>query len=164
MSSTDEQIKYLKRWIQASIVKVIRPLLGDGITLFVEGEDRPKGTPKHAELRIDGPHLRTVGSKGEYQAEIIVNLVGDSTRNESNIYDRQNLAGTLQWLLNRDFCIYRVGNTKAGTDDGSLVDVMLLQPSEQIKLSDFGQTGAALQLYQCVAEAFYIMTFTLDGS
>lgn len=158
-----EAIKHLKRWIQASLVKQIRPLMGDGIALFVEGEDRlTNKKPKWAELRIDGPYLEPKGSKGEFSAYIEVNLLGDSTRNESNVYERQALQGYLAFLLARDFCIYRTGNEPPrGTDDGSYFETMLLLAHEQIKVSDFGQIDSNTQVYQCVAEAHYEMTFTL---
>lgn len=157
MNSTD--IKHLKRWIVASYVKVIKAAVEQGFDVFVEGDDRlTNRTPKHFELRIDGPYSRASGTKGEMCSYIEVNLLGNSTRNEANFFDRQNLQGLLAFLLNRDVCIYKTGNEGTNdADDGSMVGVMMLLPSDMIKTSDFGMVDANTEVYQCVSEAHYEM-------
>lgn len=157
MNSTD--LKYLKRWIVASFIKTIRPLVEQGFELFIEGDDRlTSKSPKHFELRIDGPYSRPNGSRGEQCTYIEVNLLGNSTRNEENFYDRHNLQGLMAFLLNRDVCIYRTGNEgKVEVDDGSMVGVMQLLPSDAVKVSDFGMVDSNTEVYQSVAEAHYEM-------
>lgn len=160
----NEEFKHLKRWIQASYVKAIRASMGDGIALFVEGEDRTTNKfPKFAELRIDGPYIKPRGASGEFSAYVEVNLLGNSTRSPDNIYERQNLQGYLSWLLTRDFCIYRTGNEESpeATDDNSFFEVMLLLPHDEIKVSDFGQIDPNSQVFQCAVEAHYQMVFSL---
>lgn len=159
-----DTLKHLKRWIQASYVKAIRSSMGEGIGLFVEGEDRSTNKfAKFAELRVDGPYIKPRGAAGEFSAYIEVNLLGDSTRSPDNIYDRQNLQGYLSWLLTRDFCIYKTGNegSPENTDDGSYFETMLLLPHDEIKISDFGQIDPNTQVFQCAVEAHYLMTFSL---
>lgn len=157
MNSTD--LKYLKRWILASYIKVMKPLVEQGFEIFIEGDDRlTNKNPKHFELRIDGPYSRPNGSAGEMCSYIEVNLLGNSTRSQENFFDRQNLQGFLMFLLNRDVCIYKTGNEgKNEADDGSLVGVMRLLPSDMIKTSDFGMVDSNTEVYQCVSEAHYEM-------
>lgn len=153
--------KFLKRWIKASYVKILRTLLEQGFDLFVEGEDRLTSTKKQfIEARIDGPYLSPCGTKGEMRAYIEVNLLGNCTRDESNIYTRENLQGLMAFMLNRDFCIYRTGNQgKEPSDDGSLVGLMKLLPVDLIKTSDFGMIDANTEVYQAVAESHYEMYY-----
>lgn len=155
------EIKHLKRWTLASIIKTLRPLLEQGFDMFVEGDDRfVKLNPKHFELRVDGPYIYPIGAKGEYRAYIEVNLLGNVTRDESNRYTRQNMQGFLTYLLNRDFCIWKTGNQgKDPADDGTMFETFVLKASDQIKLSDFGQIDTSVQVFQCVAEAHYEMYF-----
>lgn len=155
--------KHLNRWIKASYIKTLRPLLEQGFYLFVEGEDR--GTheqmAKRIELRIDGPYTRPAGSRTEWCSFIEVNLLGNVTRDESNIYTRDNVKGLMAELLSRDFCVYRTGNVgKVPEDDESFLGVMQLLPAEQIKVSDFGMIADNAEVYQAVAEAHYEMYFT----
>lgn len=162
--TSHEEFKHLKRWIQASYIKAIRPLMGEGIALYVEGEDRlTNKLAKFCELRIDGPYIQARGAAGEFSAYIEVNLLGTSTRSPDNIYDRQNLQGYLSWLLARDFCITKTGNESSpeGTDDGTFFEVMLQLPHDEIKVSDFGQIDPNTQVFQCAVEAHYQMTFSL---
>lgn len=157
MNSTE--IKHLKRWIVASFIKEFKALVEQGFEIFVEGDDRlTNKSPKHFELRVDGPYARNVGSRGEMCSYIEVNLLGNSTRNEANFYDRHNLQGFMQSLLNRDVCIYRSGNVESNeADDESYVGVMQLIPADMIKVSDFGMVDANTEVYQSVAEAHYEM-------
>lgn len=94
------------------------------------------------------------------KAFIEVNLLGNSFRNEENAFHRQNLQGLLAHILNRDFCIYRIGNVgKVAEDDESLVGVMQLLPLDMIKTSDFGTVNTNTEVYQCVSEAHYEMYY-----
>lgn len=157
MNSTN---KHLNRWIKASYLKVLRPLMEQGFHLFVEGEDRIGG-PNRVELRIDGPYNRQVGTRTEWCAFIEVNLLMNATRDEANIYTRDNIKGVMAELLARDFCIYRTGNVgRAPEDDETLVGVMQLLPAEMIKVSEFGQIDPNTEVYQAVAEAHYEMYYT----
>lgn len=151
--------KHLKRWIKASFVKLIRPMLEQGVDLFVEGEDRlTNKSKKFMELRIDGPYTTPCGTSDELKSYIEINILGTSTRDESNVYDRENLQGLLSFYLNRDFCVYRTGNEdKVPDDDGTMFGTMLLIPHDQIKTSDFGQIDPNTEVYQCVCEAHYEM-------
>lgn len=153
--------KHLKRWIQASIVKEIRKHVEQGFPIFVEGDDRTsREIGERIEVRIDGPYITPCGTRGEMKAFIEVNLLGNSFRNEANAYRRQNLQGLIAHILNRDFCIYRIGNVgKEEADDESLVDVMRLLPMDMIKTSDFGTVDTNTEVYQCVAEAHYEMYY-----
>lgn len=156
-------IKHIKRWTFASYIKNIKARLEQGFDLFVEGDDRLTAKlPKHFELRMDGPYITPCGTKGEYRAYIEVNLLGNSTRNESNRYERQNLQGLLQNYLNQDFCVYRTGNQNLvpEIDDGSFFEVFKLITVDQIKVSDFGMIDPSTTVYQCVAEAHYELFFT----
>lgn len=161
MNSTE--VKYLKRWIVASFIKEFKPLCEQGFEFFVEGDDRlTSKNPKHFELRIDGPYFRNNGSRGETCSYIEVNLLGNSTRNQDNFYERHNLQGFMTWLLNRDVCIYRTGNEgKVEADDNTVVGTMQLLPADMIKVSDFGMVDTNTEVYQSVAEAHYEMFLTL---
>jgi hypothetical protein len=157
--NSTEDLKHLKRWILASYVKALKPLVEQGFEMFIEGDDNLNNkNPKHFELRVDGPYTRPCGTKGEMCSYIEVNLLGTSTRNTENFFDRQNLQGFLAFLLNRDVCILKTGNEgKIAVDDGSMVGVMMLMPSDQIKTSDFGMVDSNTEVYQCVSEAHYEM-------
>lgn len=157
MSSTDH--KHVKRWVKASFVKIARTLLEQGVDLFVEGEDRTTNkSGKFMELRIDGPYTVPCGTKDEFRSYVEINLLGNSTRNEANVYDRENLQGLLAFILTRDFCVYRTGNEgKVPEDDGTLFGTMLLIPHDAIKTSDFGMVDANTEVYQCVSEAHFEM-------
>lgn len=157
MNSTD--LKHLKRWIVASFIKELRPLVEQGFDIFVEGDDRlTSRSNQHFELRVDGPYTRTVGTRGEQCTYIEVNLLGNSTRSEDNFYNRHNLQGLMAFLLNRDVCIYRTGNEgKVEADDGQQVGVMRLLPSDMIKTSDFGMVDTNTEVFQSVVEGHYEM-------
>lgn len=153
--------KSLKRWIKASIIKAFKPLCEQGFEMFVEGEDRlTSKVTKHIELRVDGPYTMPCGTKGEMKAFIEVNLLGKCSRDESNVYIRENLEGLLAYILNRDICIYRIGNVgKVDEDDGSQVGTMNLLPADMIKTSDFGMIDTNTEVYQCISEAHYEMYY-----
>lgn len=153
--------KHLKRWIKASFVQTLKPLCEQGFQMFVEGEDRlTSKVPKHIELRVDGPYVTPCGTRGEMKAFIEVNLLGSVTRDEANVYIRENLEGLLAFMLNRDVCIYKTGNVgKVDVDDESEVGLMKLLPSDMIKTSDFGQIDPNTEVYQCVSEAHYEMYY-----
>jgi hypothetical protein len=148
----------IKRWIKASYVEELRKRL-IGAKIFVEGGDRLTSIEdKFYEIRIDGPYNTPCGTKGEFCSYIEVNLLANSTRNESDGYERESLEGIMAEALNKDFCIYKIGNVgKNDADDESLVGVMQLIPSDSIKISDFGQIDPNVQVYQSVAEAHYEM-------
>lgn len=131
--------------------------------LFIEGDDRPIPTgAKRLELRIDGPYTRPNGTRGEYCSYIEVNLLCSTTRNEKEIFDRENLQGAMAYMLARDFCIYKIGNVGTNeADDESLVGVMRLLPVDAIKTSDFGLVDSNTEVYQAVSEAHYEMHYTL---
>jgi len=151
----------LKRWIKASAIKAFKDEAG-GQQLFIEGEDRRTDkSASHLELRIDGPYCTPNGSKGEWRAYVEINVLVNSTRNQENIYDRENLQGISQQMLNRDICVYKIGNVGTNdADDESLFGVLQLMPGDQIKLSDFGNVDDHAELYQAVAEAHYTMYFS----
>lgn len=152
--------KHLNRWIKASYLKELRPRMEQNFHLFVEGEDRGPG-PNRIELRIDGPYNRQVGTRTEWCAFIEVNLLMNATRDEANIYTRDNIKGLMAELLARDFCIYRLGNVgRVPEDDESFLGVMQLLPAEMIKVSDFGMIDPNTEVYQAVAEAHYEMYYT----
>lgn len=153
-----------KRWIKASLLKTIEEsqlnrLGSEPIKLFVEGDDRGTNKlPEHYEFRVDGPYSHPCGTAGEYRFYIEVNILVHSTRNEANSYRFENLQGLASEILNRDWCIYKVGNVgKNEEDDESLVGVMQMIPAEQIKLSDFGQIDDNTEVYQASVEAHYEM-------
>jgi hypothetical protein len=152
----------IKRWIKASYIQEIKKYL-TGANLYIEGEDQlTDRDPKHFELRIDGPYIKPCGSKGEFRAFVEVNILVNSTRSEENIYERENLQSIAAHALNRDFCIYKTGNVgKDIADDETLLSVMQLLPSDEIKISDFGKIDTNTEVYQSTVEAHYEMYFTL---
>jgi hypothetical protein len=153
--------KHLNRWIKASFIKELRPRLEQGFHLYIEGEDKLGEGPNRIELRIDGPYNRQVGTRTEWCAFIEVNLLMNATRDEGNIYTRDNIKGLMAELLTRDFCIYRTGNVgRVPEDNDTLLGVMQLLPAEMIKVSDFGQIEPNAEVYQAVAEAHYEMFYT----
>ena len=163
MNSTD-QLKHIKRWIKASALQEFRKHLS-GMPLYVEGEDKVANDRKHIEFRIDGPYVKPHGTAGNYRAYVEINLLGNSTRSNDNVYERENLQGLMLSVLMRDFCVYKIGNKNSRAvqvpeDDGSLLEVMLLMTSEDIKVSDFGRIDTA-EVYQATAEAHYEMFFQL---
>lgn len=160
MNSTNEQA-YIKRWAVASIIKLFKELT-EGIELYVEGMDFTKvqKKDKHFELRIDGPYSKPL-DKGNWRHYFEVNILINSTRSEDDFYERHNLQGIAGAMLNRDICVYRIGNVdKNPKDDGTYVGVMQLIPVDQIKTSDFGRINETTEVYQAVAEAHYEMYLT----
>ncbi len=157
MNLTD--IKHLKRWIKASFLQEFKLHL-DGQVLFVEGEQRlTSKANQHIEFRLDGPYTKPLGHNS-YKSYIEVNLICNSTRNEGNKYGRENLEGLLAFILNRDVCIYRIGNVgREDADDETMIGVMKLLPVDMIKTSDFGQIDANIEVYQATSEAHYEMYF-----
>jgi hypothetical protein len=155
--------KHLNRWIKASFIQALRPLCEQGAYLFVEGEDRGTDAQmsKRIEVRLDGPYTRPAGSRIEWCSFVEVNLLCNISRDEGNIYARDNIKGLMAEMLSRDFCIYKVGNVgREPADDESLVGVMQLLPVDAIKVSDFGLIDSNTEVYQAVAEAHYEMYFT----
>lgn len=146
----------LKRWIRASLVQLLQNNSG-GIPFFIEGDTRLTDKKQHFELRVDGPFAKPLAS-GQFRFKIEVNILINNTRDESNLYSNDNLQGTASQLLNRDFCVYRIGNQgKNAVDDGSLFGTMKLIPMDEIKISEFGQIDANTEVYQSVVEAHYEM-------
>lgn len=131
--------------------------------VFIEGQDRSTSTrTSHFEVRVDGPYSDPCGSRGEYRSYVEVNILINCTRDESDIYRVDNMKGVAAQALNKDFCIYKVGNVgKNEQDDESLVGIMKLLAAERIKVSDFGMIDSNTEVYQAVAEAHYEMYFTL---
>lgn len=156
MNSIDD-IKHIKRWTVASIIKVFKQYT-EGIHLYVEGEDQNTARKdKHFELRIDGPYSKPF-SNNVYRHYFEVNILANSTRSEDDFFERQNLQGIAAFMLTRDICVYRIGNVgKNPADNGTLVGVMRLLTNEQIKTSDFGRINETTEVYQSVAEAHYEM-------
>jgi hypothetical protein len=155
------ELLHLKRWIKASFIKAFRPFVQQSADLFIEGDDRPIPTgAKRLELRIDGPYTRSNGSRGEFCCYIEVNLLCSTTRNEAEIFDRENLQGVMAFMLNRDVCVYKIGNVgRNEADDETLLGVMRLLPMDAIKTSDFGLVDSNTEVYQAGSEAHYEMYF-----
>lgn len=139
----------------ASIIKLFKEY-NEGIHVYVEGMDPDTSQKdKHFELRIDGPYTKPL-TKGCYRHYIEINILVNSTRSEDDFYERHNLQGIAAQMLNRDICVYRIGNTdKDSLDDGSFLGALQLIPSDQIKVSDFGRINETTEVYQAVAEAHY---------
>lgn len=158
-----KSIRHIKRWIKASIIEALKTEL-EGKPFLVEGDDRLTSKEyQHIELRIDGPYIKNTGTRRERCAYIEVNLLCNSSRNEANVYDRENLQGFLLSLLDRDFCISRIGNVgKEPDDDETVVGSMQRIPSDTLKVSDFGMVDAAAETYQATAECHYEMHFTIE--
>lgn len=152
----------LNRWIKASYIMELRKRLTNA-DVFVEGQDRATSKrDSHFEVRIDGPYTDPCGGRGEYRSYVEVNILVSATRDEQDIYRVDNLKGVAAEALNKDFCIYKVGNVgKNADDDESLVGIMKLLPLDRIKVSDFGMIDSNTEVYQAVAEAHYEMYFTL---
>jgi len=155
----------VKRWIKASMLREIKKNTG-GVHLFVEGDTRDTNKhPQHFEFRLDGPYCKPCGTKGEFRLKVEANILVNSTRNEANLYDRENLQGIASQLLNRDFCIYRTGNVLKvpDVDNETLFGTMQLMPMDEIKISDFGQIDDNVEVYQAVVEAHYEM-YVMENS
>ncbi len=159
--SSINQTPHIKRWVKASVIKLFQTL-NEGIELYVEGMDAVNVSrkDKHFELRIDGPYTKPL-TKGSYRHYFEINILINSTRSEEDFYERENLQGIVANILNRDICVYRIGNKDTNpADDGSLVGALQLIPSEQIKVSDFGRINETTEVYQAVGEAHYEMYLT----
>lgn len=147
----------MKRWIVASAIREFKKYL-EGQVMFSEGVDKfPDKLDSYFELRIDGPYFRPQpGGGGCIYIEI--NILAISKRSEQNAFKKENMQGIASQILNRDFCIYKIGNKDTNpADTGDLVGVMQLLPSDQIKNSDFGQDDEVVELYKSATEAHYEM-------
>ena len=147
----------MKRWIVASAIKEFKKHL-EGEVMFPEGVDKfPDRLQSYFELRIDGPYVRPQpGGGGCFYIE--VNILAISKRSEPNAFKKENMQGIAMQILNRDFCIFKIGNTLNNTEDtGELVGVMQLLPSDQIKNNDFGQDDDSVEVYKSATEAHYEM-------
>lgn len=147
----------MKRWIVASAIKALKTKAG-GEKLFYEGQDIPfSELNSWLEMRIDGPYVKPqAGNSACIYIEI--NVMSHSKRDEGNAFKKENMQGIMAQMLNRDFCVYRIGNVGSNIeDDESLVGVMQLLSSDQIKTSDFGKTDDTAEVYESTAEAHYEM-------
>jgi hypothetical protein len=146
------------RWIAASFIEELKKRLLGGHT-FIEGRDRDTSKhPNHYEVRIDGPYSKPCGTRGEFRFFIEVSILINSTRDEKNNYLHANMKGIASEALNKDFCIYKIGNVgKEDADDESLAGVMKLIPTEQIKSNEFGMIDSNTEVFQATVEAHYEM-------
>lgn len=146
----------MKRWIVASAIREFKKYL-EGEVMYPEGVDKNPNINSYLELRIDGPYVKPQPGGGGC-VYIEINILAISKRSESNVYKKENMQGIASQILNRDFCIYKIGNTDTNpADTGELVGVMQLLPSDQIKNSDFGQDDEAVEIYKSATEAHYEM-------
>lgn len=146
----------MKRWIVASALKTFRNFSG-GEQLYPEGADKKINIDSYFEIRCDGPYSTPLAS-GCYRFYIEINILANCKRNERNFFKKENMQGIAQEMLNRDFCVYKIGNVgKTADDDESYLGVMQLIPSNQIKTSDFGQVDDHVEVYESTTEAHYEM-------
>lgn len=150
--------EHLPRWIYASVAKFVKEN-ANGWPVYVENIDELRiNASKYIELRIDGPYLYPQGSKGEYRAEVEVNIFMAWQRNQANVYEFQTMAGHLSKLLLQDICVYKLG--KESVDDKSLFSESLkIRTEEGCQYSNLGPAENTQDKFEGVIETHYMMTF-----
>ncbi len=111
----------------------------------------------YVELRIDGPFIKTLGSKDEIEATIEVNALLTSHYSEKNPNGLQELEGVVAEALVQDFCVYRLGTLQ--TDTKEFFETYQLVAEDNIEISRFGQISDTNKIYQTSVEAHYKMRF-----
>jgi len=144
------------RWIYASIYKHVEGFKGE-YSLYMEADERNvMDFPKFAELRIDGPKIRTAQRRyKKYSVEI--NILCSTHTHPVDLYAHQNIVGHFARALEKDIPVYRYGD---GTlDDGSLVGCFVPQRhwKEHVAIDSFGHIRHDTKIEQSTIEGHYIM-------
>lgn len=144
-------IEHLPRWVHASIKDYLKKQWIH--PLIVEGEDnRNSKAPIYAELRIDGPVLRSFGTKGNYKLMVEINFAVTAQKDQKYVHGFQDLLGKALKVLNQCIPIRKVGS-EMPEDNGDFVTT--LQIEEDLDLTNFGQVEVTVQTQQGTVEAAY---------
>lgn len=144
-------IEHVPRWFHASIKDYLKKKWTH--PLIVEGEDNRKSEwPVYAELRIDGPVLQNFGTAGIYKVQVEVNLMVTAQKDQKYVHGFQDMLGEALKALKQCIPIRKIGSTKT-EDDKSFLCV--LQPEDELDLSNFGQVEVTVQTQQGTVECAY---------
>jgi len=148
------------RWIVASIAKHFDSYKGN-YTLYLEGDERTTDkTAQFAELRIDGPFLRTL-AKGQYFVEVEINVLCQSHMLPDSLYSIHDLVGLFTRAFVNCIRIHRYGD--GPEDDGSYVGNMKLKTHfrERVEVNHYGILEPDIRMTQSTIEGHYRMHLVL---
>lgn len=146
------------RWIFASVSKHF-DAEKQGLHMFVEGEHRDtRDKLDFLEFRLDGPYITEV-SKGYFRLYIEVNILVQSTKNQTNIHRIHENVGIAAAAFWNGIKVFKYGN---GVDDdqsylGCLQLVTDARGKERIQISHFGQIEPKTRVLQATVEGHYEM-------
>lgn len=176
-------IRYLPRWISASITKHLFDglmAIGDDFTIFLEGMPRNKeGTIINTsqaitntkpgsmadgnlyEVRIDGPNLLWLQDE-DWETFTEVNIIFSAPLGE-DLYALDRKIGMMITLFSKTISIMKLGDSDV--DDGTHVGCIKLFMSgdkrERLVVSRFGQIDPSVPLLQASIEGHYKGVFTM---
>lgn len=150
-------IDQLPKWIQLSVRKQFVERTQNAKVFFEELAKRYNTIPEYVELRIDGPYVKTIGSRNEMEAVIEVNALLTSAFNEQDTMGLYKLAGIVIAAFVQDFCIYKLGPETS--DDKSYFETLQLITDDNVEMSNFGQIDSTNKIYQASVEAHYKVRF-----
>jgi hypothetical protein len=152
------------RWIHASISDYFKDYgRRIGLSIQVEGQDKPKRPEDWVELRWDGP-LANETTRNNWILELDINCLISSVLGRKDVHKHKRIVGEIQSVMPKDFPIYRFGDDPI-IDTQDLLGCMTLRPDnrEGIITSYFGQIDVDVLLEQSSVEAHYRMHLRTEG-
>lgn len=150
------------RWIFATVSKHFTDAAAvANLPMFIEGQHRNTRKLKDFfELRMDGPTLREV-SKGCWVLRIEVNILVQSTMNDSNYHRIHQNVGILSAAFVKSIAVFKLGKDDPDPDDQTFLGCLnLLQNRESqdfLEINHFGQIEVNTKLVQASVEGHYSM-------
>lgn len=155
--------RHLPRWVHASIKDYIKKNYAGGPIQFEGEDDRNSEVPFWTEVRIDGPSLVTLGTRGEYLGVVEVNLLITCKKDEKYVHLFQDKIGAgLEILKARCIPIRKIGSADTSIDDGTNFTFLQLLDDEPMPVNNFGQIDKTLRQQQASLEAHYKMQLELE--
>lgn len=148
------------RWIWASFTKYFADGLNGKIQLYVEGDDHliSQKIPDNCELRIDGPHCRTL-LPNDWEIDVIVNILVNSISDEADTHKIHRNNGLIANLFTGVISVYRYGDGIG--DNNSLVGCFYLKdPERDVTVTNLGFIQTDVKIQQSTIEASFKGYFT----
>lgn len=149
-------LEHLPRWVHASIKQFIKENFS-GSPIYFEGEnDRNSSEPFYVEVRIDGPAIIPIGTRGEYLGVVEINLFLTVKKDVKYVHTMQDKMGLAMAVMSRCIPIKKIGSTQS-VDDGSQFTVLQIDDTDPIDIRNLGQVDPSLQIQQASVESHYRM-------
>jgi len=146
----------MTEWLHTSIYKHFTQELktDEGLPFVIEGIDRRVNESAEqdlVELRVDGPIFQNQG-KGQYTAELFVNILIKVVMNETDAYRMNSLLGiavsSLTDLPVREW-------TVSGQPMLGCLKLQQSDRNDRVRVNNYGQLDPAVRLLQGVVEGTY---------